>query len=260
MEGEHIDRVRAQFTRTAEVYARLAQTTDERGLAALVALSGAVADDRVLDVACGPGFLTMAFARQCARATGCDATDAFLALARAESGRRGLRNVRFEHGDATRLPYADAGFDVVACRAAFHHFPQPERVLAEMKRVARPGGRLLVADLLGSEDPEKAKLHDRVEQLCDPTHVRALPESELLRLFAAADLGVVRQVRSSLHYELDEWIAHGAPDEDARREIVARMESWLRDDPADLRVRREDGKLRFSHRTSAFVLARGAGC
>lgn len=259
MTGEHVDRIRAQFTRTAEVYARLTQTTDERGLAALVALSGACAGDRVLDVACGPGFLAMAFARQCARVTGFDATDAFLELARAEAERRKLGNVHFEHGDATRLPYADASFDVVACRAAFHHFPQPERVLAEMKRVSRPGGRLVVADLLGSEDPHKAKLHDRVEQLCDPTHVRALPESEFARLFRAARLAVVRQVSSSMHYDLDEWIDHGAPRDDARREIVALMESWLRDDRADLRVRREDGVLRFSHRTAAFVLERPAG-
>jgi len=254
----HVERIRAQFTRTAEIYARLTQTTDERGLTALVSLAGARAGDRVLDVACGPGFLTMAFAGQGARATGFDATDAFLELARAEAGRRGLGNVRFEHGDATRLPYADASFDVVACRAAFHHFPRPERVLAEMKRVSRPGGRLLVADLLGSEDPHRAKLHDRLEQLCDPTHVRALPESEFTRLFGAAELGVARRVRSSMHYDLDEWIGHGAPSDATRREIVALVESWLGDDPADLRVRREDGVLRFSHRTAAFVLEHAA--
>jgi len=59
------------------------QTTDERGLEALVGLSGTTSTDRVLDIACRPGFLTLAFARHCADATGFNATDAFMDLARA---------------------------------------------------------------------------------------------------------------------------------------------------------------------------------
>jgi ubiquinone/menaquinone biosynthesis C-methylase UbiE len=254
MAGSHLDRIREQFTRTADVYARMRQTTDERQLEALVGLSGAGDGDRSLDVACGPGFLTLAFARRTALATGFDATDAFLDLARAEAARRGLENVRFEHGDAEQLPFADASFDVVSCRAAFHHFPRPERVLSEMVRVTAPKGRILVADLLGSDDAGQAELHDRIERLCDPTHVRALPASELEAMFAAARLAAVHDVRSSIDYDLDEWIAHGAPEAAARREIVSLMESCLEEDRAGLRVRREDGSLRFSHRTAAFVL------
>lgn len=196
----------------------------------------------------------MAFARCCAEATGFDATDAFLSLARAEAEERGLRNVRFEHGDAEHLPFADSSFEVVSCRAAFHHFPRPERVLAEMVRVAAPKGRILVADLLGSENAGQAALHDRIERLCDPTHARALPESEFARLFAAAHLTTARQVGSTLDYDLDEWIAHGAPEDAARREILSLMESCLEDDRAGLQVRREDGTLRFTHKTAAFVL------
>ena len=65
----------------------------------VVSLSGEA--DRSLDVACGPGFLTLAFAKRCAEATGFDATDAFLTLARAEAKERGLANVVFEHGDGS---------------------------------------------------------------------------------------------------------------------------------------------------------------
>ena len=256
MTDDHLERVRAQFTRTAEAYARLMQTTQERGLAGLVALSGAGAGDRVLDVACGPGFLTMAFAQRCAQAVGFDATDAFIELARAEAARRGLTNLRFEHGDAEQLPYPDGAFEVVACRAAFHHFPRPARVLAEMVRVLAPGGRVVVADLLGSEDPDKAGLHDRIERLCDPTHVRALPVSELERSFAAAGLQIAVQRESSLDYDLEEWLSHGAPGDDARSEIVALMETCVDVDRAGLRVRREDGRVRFSHYGAAFVLQR----
>jgi ubiquinone/menaquinone biosynthesis C-methylase UbiE len=251
---DDLTRIREQFTRTAEVYARLMQTTQERGLVGLVKLSGAGAKDRVLDVACGPGFLSMAFAARCGEVVGFDATDAFLDLARAAAAQRGLANIHFQCGDAEHLPFAEASFEVVSCRAAFHHFPRPARVLSEMRRVLAPGGRIVVADLLGSEDPRAAKLHDEVERLCDPTHVRALPVSEFERLFEQAGLRVAANPRSTLDYDLEEWISHGAPQDAARREIVARMESWVDGDPAGLCVRREDGRLRFTHQGAAFVL------
>ena len=259
MSDDQLSRIQQQFTRTADIYARMRQTTDERGLDALVAICEPSPSSRALDVACGPGFLTLALARRCAAATGFDATDAFLDLARAEAQRREQRNVEFQQGDAEHLPFDDGAFERVTCRAAFHHFPRPSNILSEMARVAAPGGRVLVADLLGSEVPEQAELHDRIERLCDPTHERALPATEFSALFADAGLSVFREIRSSLDYDLDEWIAHGAPSDEARQQIVELMESSLDGDRAGLDVRRDDGKLRFSHQTAAFVLEHAAG-
>ena len=198
----------------------------------------------------------MAFAKHSAEVVGFDATDAFIELARAEAAQRGLRNVRFQHGDAEQLPFSDGHFDIVSCRAAFHHFSRPARVLAEMIRVLATAGRVVVADLLGSEEPEQARLHDRIEQLCDPTHVRALPISEFKRIFAAFGLRIAAKRHGTIDYDLEEWISHGAPEEAARREILSLMESCLADDRAGLRVRREGGRLRFSHHGAAFVLER----
>jgi ubiquinone/menaquinone biosynthesis C-methylase UbiE len=254
MSGSHIDRIREQFTRQADAYARMKQTTDERSLEALVGLAGTEATYRVLDVACGPGFLTMAFARAAAAAVGLDATDAFLSLAREEAARRGLTNVEFRAGDAQNLPFDSASFDAVSCRAAFHHFEHPERVLAEMKRVGRPGGRLLVADMLGNEDAAKAMEHDRIERLCDPTHVRALPAAELDELFETAGLQVMLRPTLPMDYDLEEWMEHGGPSAEAAREIVAAMEASLERDRCGLRVRRENGRLRFGHTVAVFVL------
>lgn len=254
MKDPHVERIRAQFTRQAETYAEMQQTRDEAGLRALVALAGARPGDRALDVACGPGFLTMAFAVACASARGIDATAAFVERARRVAAERGLANVSFAQGDVNALPEEDGAFDVVACRAAFHHFPDPKRVLAEMARVARPGGTLLVADLLGSEDGAQAALHDRIERSCDPTHVRALPLSEFLALFRAQGLELLRQPTSELHYDVEEWIAHGGPDAAGAAEIRALLEASLQGDRAGLAVYREDGRLRFRHRTAAFVL------
>jgi SAM-dependent methyltransferase len=209
----------------------------------------------VLDVACGPGFLTMAFARRCAAAVGLDATDAMLSMARAEAGKRGVHNVRFEKGAATALPFAPASFDIVACRAAFHHFPEPDRVLAEMCRVLKPGGKILTADLVTSEDPLEADAHNEIERLCDPTHVRALRATEFHELFRANRLHIVNELAGRVHYDLDGWILHGGPSPEIAAEIRRRFEEALKQDRTGLRVRSKEGKILFTHQTLVLVAA-----
>jgi len=252
----HLDRIRAQFGKQAEIYARMQQTTDERSLRALVQVSGAGAEERVLDVACGPGFLTMTFAAQCRHAVGVDATEVFLAMARVEAERRGLRNIEFRSGDAERLPFDDGAFDLVACRAAFHHFPHPARVLAEMARVAGAQGRVLIADMMSSEDAAKAEYHNRMERLCDPSHARALPPSEFEQLFAAAGLTQRFGATVPVDMELEEYITHGGPDAAAEAEIRAMIDASLDADRGGLSARRQDGRTLFTYQTGVFVLHR----
>ncbi len=89
MAGENVDQIRSQFTRQAQAYADTAQAKDDAAHAKLAELVGLRSTDRVLDVACGPGFLTCAFAARCAEAVGVDATDALLDIARANARERG---------------------------------------------------------------------------------------------------------------------------------------------------------------------------
>jgi ubiquinone/menaquinone biosynthesis C-methylase UbiE len=251
---EHLKRIRDQFTRQAEAYARMRQATDESAFERLVTFARARSEDRVLDVACGPAFLTMVFAAHCAEAVGFDATDKFLLLAQEEARRRDLGNVTFRHGDAEKLPFGDEEFDLVICRAVFHHLLHPAYVLSEMKRVAKPGGRILVVDMLTSEEPAQAEYHNRMERLCDPSHTRALPKSELMLLFSDLDIEVVDVAESVIDYRsVEEWMEHGGPPHDAAQEILKLMDESIVVDRCGLNVRREAGKLRFTHRLGAFL-------
>lgn len=252
----HLERIRAQFGKQAEVYARMRQTTDEKSLNALVQISSAGDGSRVLDVACGPGFLTMAFAARCRQAVGLDATEPFVAMARAEAEHRGLRNVDFRSGNAEQMPFDAGSFDVVSCRAAFHHFARPERVLAEMIRVAAPPGRLLIVDMMASEDAGKAEYHNRMERLCDPSHARALPLSEFERLFADARLSARLSTTVPLDMECEEWLAHGGVDAATAARLRAMMEASIDSDRCGLNVRRESGAVRFTYPSGVFVLER----
>jgi ubiquinone/menaquinone biosynthesis C-methylase UbiE len=251
-------KIQEQFRRQAAAYERLASVTDAEGLGRLVGLSQVSADERVLDVACGPAFLTMTFAGRCREAVGVDGTDVFIEHARVEARRRGLANVRFVLGDVERLPLADGAFDVASCRAAFHHFPRPESVLGEIIRVTRPRARFVIADLVSSEDPAKAAVHNEIERLCDPTHVRALTESELEALFTSYGLRVLFKGHATIDSSVAEWMSHGGPPPERAREIEERMRQAIDGDAAGLNVRFERGELFFSHTGAAFLVAKTA--
>ena len=81
--------------------------------------------------------------------------------------------------------------------------------------------------MLASEDAAKAETHNRIERLCDPTHVRALPASEFDALFAAAALEVEARPGSTLDYEVGEWIEHGGPSEETATDIRRELEASI---------------------------------
>jgi SAM-dependent methyltransferase len=115
------------------------------GAAEFVARLGLQPGQRVLDVACGTGNLSLPAARAGAVVTGLDIALNLLKQARAEAAAEGLP-IRFDEGDAEELPYADASFDAVVTMFGAMFAPRPERAAAELLRVCRPGGRVAMAN------------------------------------------------------------------------------------------------------------------
>lgn len=106
---------------------------------------GVVTGARVLDVACGTGQIAIPAARAGCVATGLDLCEPWIAQARARAAAEGL-DVRFDVGDAEALPYGDGAFDVTVSLIGAMFAPRPERVAAEMARVTRPGGRIVMGN------------------------------------------------------------------------------------------------------------------
>ena len=100
---------------------------------------------RLLDVACGSGNLAIPAARIGAIVTGVDIAPNLLEQARARARAESL-TIQFDEGDAEKLPYADAAFDVVVSMYGAMFAPRPELVAAELVRVCRPGGRIAMAN------------------------------------------------------------------------------------------------------------------
>src|SRR5204863_2267856 len=131
---DHNQVVQEEFTRQAVAYAANPSIADPERIARLVHAVRPTPQDRVLEVATGPGYVAMGFAAVAREVVGVDLTEAPLAIAEQRRQEQGLHNMRFQLADAARLPFADGEFDVVVCRLAFHHFEQPPRMLREMVR------------------------------------------------------------------------------------------------------------------------------
>lgn len=182
----HNQRIVDQFTRWARPFAELPIHSEEAGMARTLAAAAIGPSSHVLDVACGPGIVACAAAEQAAHVTGIDITPAMIAEAKRRQNELGLANIDWHVGDATALPFADASFDVVVTRYSFHHLQQPAAALAEMRRVCRPGGRIVVIDATPSV--EKQAAYDRMELLRDPSHTSALTLDQLRAIGRDAEL------------------------------------------------------------------------
>ncbi len=240
----HSEQILDQFTRQAEGFAKSPTARSEDILQCILHLAQPGPKDAALDVACGPGLLVCALAKRVSRATGIDLTPAMLEQARRAQREQGLTNVTWNQDDVTAMPYDDGCFDIVTCRFAFHHFPEPLAVLREMRRVCRPGGRIVVAD--SAPAAAKADAFNAMEKLRDPSHTRALPVQEMTALFCAAGLPEPQVERTRLALSLDEFLSRSYPREGDEARVRAMFESALADDEMDVEPRREQGAIRFS--------------
>jgi ubiquinone/menaquinone biosynthesis C-methylase UbiE len=176
-------------------------------------------DERVLDVGTGAGALALALAPLVREVVGIDPVPALLALAR----ERRLPNTDFVEGDGTALPFGDGSFDLAGTLRTLHHVARPDLVVAELARVTRRGGRVLVIDQLAPDDPAEACAVQAFESLRDTSHARLLGDAELRELFAANRLDQLRERRDAERRELSAYLdlAGCEGDDRARTEALA---------------------------------------
>jgi ubiquinone/menaquinone biosynthesis C-methylase UbiE len=141
---DHLKRVTDEFTHQAHTFEAWAEKVDGNVATRFGLALGNAARGRLLDVACGPGVVTVALAPNAASVVAFDATEQMLEKAKARCGKAGATNVVFKSGDAERLPFGDGEFDGAVTRAAVHHFADPQRAINEMFRVLRPGGIAII--------------------------------------------------------------------------------------------------------------------
>ena len=118
---------------------------------------------QVLEVAPGPGYLSIEMARlRRFHVTALDISHTFVEIASANAWEAGV-DVDFRLGDAARMPFENDSFDLIVCQAAFKNFTLPQTALAEMHRVLRTGGTAVIQDM--SRDATHADVEAEVKDM-----------------------------------------------------------------------------------------------
>jgi ubiquinone/menaquinone biosynthesis C-methylase UbiE len=175
--------------------------------------------ERALDAGTGTGALAFALAPHVAEVLAVDREPTLLDEARRHAAT--FPNVTFAEGDITRLDLAAGTFDLAGCARTLHHVGRPELAIAELARVTRFGGQVLVIDQIAPMDPLLAVELDRFERARDPTHTRLLPDVDVRSLLEANGLVVVRTDFHDEQRDLDRYLDLAACEGDARERAVA---------------------------------------
>jgi len=215
-----LEKNQAAFTGQSEGFSPNGDTyADADELAWMLADLPLSADGRVLDVATGTGEFARAIAPQVSSVIGLDATQAMLEQGKKFIKQAGIGNISFQKGIAQDLPFADESFDIVASRYAFHHFADPRPVIAEMARVCKAGGHIIIVDII-VPDESTAVENNYYEWLCDQSHSRTLNTGEFDTYFRFFGLAVVSARTRILKNEFIEWMDFSLTRKEHRKEIL----------------------------------------
>jgi len=194
------DRFAASAAQMGELEESRRDTLRER-LRGFLVLRG---DERVLDAGTGTGAFALAVAPLVREVVAVDLVPELLEEARNRAA--ASPNVSFVEADIARLELEPASFDLSGTLRTLHHVPRPELVVAELTRLTRPGGTVLVVDQIAPVDPLAALELNRFERARDPSHTRALADIDLRHLYEANGLVLQRQEVVSEIRELDAYL------------------------------------------------------
>lgn len=146
-------------------------------------------EERALDVGAGAGAFAFAIAPRVREVVAVELDEALAARARADAP----SNVEVVVADGEHLPFERASFDVAGTLRTLHHTPRPELLVAELARVTRPGGTILIVDQLAPADPLVGLELTRFEHARDPSTTRVLADADLRGLFDSNSLKLLRE-------------------------------------------------------------------
>lgn len=250
MEGNK-RQVQKNFGKQALAYNANCLLADAGNLSAIIEMAKISKNDSVLDIATGTGFLAGALSEVAMQVMATDLTLEMLYQTRPKT----QSNTSFCLADAEKLPFGNDSFDVVTCRVALHHFTKPDEAFSEMRRVCRPEGRIVIMDVISSEDIYRSEYHNRIERLRDSSHVKQYSRTELAGMLNTCGLEIDEVNVWKYTWQMEEWLSIANPDGRASEEIRRMMIDSIEGDKSGLEVELRDGDVYFSY-TTAIISAR----
>lgn len=249
------DRVKQQYGSVGDAYVKSVGHATGSDLARMVALSAPNGTEVLLDIATGGGHVVRAFSPHVQRCIASDLTPEILQHAENAFEEWGLANVDIAVADAEALPFDDAVFDIVTCRIAPHHFPNPAAFVAEVARVLRPGGQFLLVDST-VQVGEDGEFYNRFEAIRDHSHVRSLTIEEWSMLIGNSGLELLQAESFTKCHDFEDWVTRSRTSENDRARLVEMMVTASPERQSMFEARIEDCALASFTDTKTLFLAR----
>jgi phosphatidylethanolamine/phosphatidyl-N-methylethanolamine N-methyltransferase len=182
VENDFVERV---YEKLSKVYDLIYGPTLHPGRVTALERMGIQPDDRILEVGVGTGINTSMYPRNC-HITGVDLSSSMLEKARERVAREGLRNVRLLEMDAQNLTFADGSFDIVYAPYLVSVVPDPVQVAREMRRVCKPGGKIIILNHFRSANPVLSRLERAISPFT--VHIGFKSDLDLPGFLAQAEL------------------------------------------------------------------------
>jgi phosphatidylethanolamine/phosphatidyl-N-methylethanolamine N-methyltransferase len=182
VENDFVERV---YEKLSKVYDLIYGPTLHPGRVTALERMGIQPDDRILEVGVGTGINTSMYPRNC-HVTGVDLSSSMLDKARERVAREGLRNVRLLEMDAQNLTFPDDSFDIVYAPYLVSVVPDPVRVAREMRRVCKPGGKIIILNHFRSANPVLSRLERAISPFT--VHIGFKSDLDLPGFLAQAEL------------------------------------------------------------------------
>lgn len=149
MKPENIEKIHESFAQQAAEFEKPGRIFSKKEyLDYIVASVNPDKEDVMLEAAAGTCAVSRAFTPYVKTVVSMDGTPVMLETGRKQADKEGHRNIIFTKGFVEDIPFLDGFFDIVISRLAFHHFTDPNAAFHEMARVVKPGGRLVLVDMV----------------------------------------------------------------------------------------------------------------
>jgi ubiquinone/menaquinone biosynthesis C-methylase UbiE len=239
----HNETVINRFTKQAKEFFHKSHKSNQYGLDLMMKLSNPGKEDLVLDVACGPGIIACEYAKLVNHVTGIDITPTLIERAKSVQKEEGLNNIEWKVGDVSNLPFNEASFSIVMTRASFHHIVDRKRVLEEMIRVCKIGGKILVVEVTPDNDKKEAFNH--VEKLREPSYTDAWTLEELTKTMKKLGVVNIESEGFDLEMDLEKTLQASHPKSENKDKIIQLFKQDLDDNNLGMKSHLIDNQIHF---------------
>ncbi|MBP3041790.1 methyltransferase domain-containing protein [Bacillaceae bacterium Marseille-Q3522] len=247
--------VQEQFGKNAQGYVTSKSHAKGKDLAKLVERAEVDTEMLVLDIATGGGHVANALAPLTAKVVALDLTSEILEAAKKFIESNGHKNVEFVQGDAEKLPFPDEKFDMVTCRIAAHHFPNPQSFVKEAFRTLKKDGKFLLIDNVAPEKSSFDTFYNQVEKDRDYSHHRAWKKSEWLQMLEYAGFEIEETYRFTKTFIFENWCKRMNLPEEKQMQLSTYMLQATQELKNKFRIKEVNQKVYSFNGESIFIKA-----